>query len=212
MVVMLAHNWLELIGGALCRGVRARYGGGNRLFGSPSMEKCSTLRRAIVPVTTTTHGSLDQIPTTDFPRRHRTDGRPPWSTTRRRSGTSFRWWTLRPDTSNRTHSLPLVARSSNQHSFGRMPGRIEGGRSVLLAKVITVNRDHAGSTQGAPANPRPVMSCDSASSGAGEVRAATSRPRSGGSGLDAPLRGHHRGRAHGRWPRGAPVRLARPAG
>lgn len=39
-----------------------------------------------------------------FPRRHRTDGRPPWSTTRRRSGTSCRWWTLRPDTSNRTHS------------------------------------------------------------------------------------------------------------
>jgi len=26
----------------------------------------------------TEEGSLDQIPTTDFPRRHRTDGRPPW--------------------------------------------------------------------------------------------------------------------------------------
>jgi hypothetical protein len=77
----------------------------NRLFASPSMKRCSTLRRnRIIPALTTTHGSLDQIPTTDFPRRHRTDGRPPWSTTRRRSGTSCRWWTLRPDTSNRTHS------------------------------------------------------------------------------------------------------------
>jgi hypothetical protein len=70
----------------------------------------------------------------------------------------------------------------------------------------------AGSTQGRPANPGLVRSCGSAFSGAGEVRAGTSRPRSGGSGLDAPRRGHRRGRARGRWPRGAPVRLARPAG
>ena len=39
-----------------------------------SMEKNSTLRRnRIIPATTTTHGSLDQIPATDSPRRHRTD-------------------------------------------------------------------------------------------------------------------------------------------
>jgi hypothetical protein len=66
------------------------------------MEKYSALRRnRIIPATTTTHGSLAQIPATDSPRRHRTDGRLAWSTTRRRSGTSSRMWTLRPDTSNR---------------------------------------------------------------------------------------------------------------
>jgi hypothetical protein len=47
--------------------------------------------------------------------------------------------------------LPLVARSSDQHSFGRMPVPM-----------------------------RPVRSCDTASFGAGEVRVATSRPPSGG--------------------------------
>ena len=37
------------------------------------MEKCSTLRRnRIIPATTTTNGSLDQIPATDSPRRRRT--------------------------------------------------------------------------------------------------------------------------------------------
>jgi hypothetical protein len=57
-----------------------------------------------------------------------------------------------------------------------------------------------------------VRSCDNASSGACEVRAATSPPRSGGSGLYGPLRGHDQGRARGRWPRGVPVPLARLAG
>jgi hypothetical protein len=46
-----------------------RLGSRTRLFASPSMKRCSTLRRnRIIPATTTTHGSLDQIPTTDFPR------------------------------------------------------------------------------------------------------------------------------------------------
>jgi hypothetical protein len=61
-------------------------------------------------------------------------------------------------------------------------------------------------------SPGRVRSCDNASSGACEVRAATSRPRSGGSGLCAPPRGHDQGRARGRWPRGAPVPLARLEG
>jgi hypothetical protein len=94
LLVMLTHNCPGLIGEALCQlagaptRVRRRP---NRLFASPSTEKCSTLRRnRIIPALTTTHGSPDQIPTTDSPRRHRTDGPPPWSTTRRRSGTSCR--------------------------------------------------------------------------------------------------------------------------
>ena len=60
--------------------------------------------------------------------------------------------------------------------------------------------------------PGRVRSCDNGSSGACEVRAATSRPRSGGSGLYAPPRGHDQGRARGRLPRGAPVPLARLEG
>ena len=60
--------------------------------------------------------------------------------------------------------------------------------------------------------PGRLRSCDNASSGACEARAATSRPRSGGSGLYAPPRGHDQGRARGRWPRGAPVPLARLEG
>jgi hypothetical protein len=64
----------------------------------------------------------------------------------------------------------------------------------------------------AAAASRPVRSCDNASFAACEVRAATSPPRSGGSGLYAPPRGHDQGRARGRWLRGAPVPLARLAG
>jgi hypothetical protein len=64
----------------------------------------------------------------------------------------------------------------------------------------------------AAAASRPVRSCDNASSGACEVRAATSPPRSVGSGLYAPPRGHDQGRARERWPRGVPVPLARLAG
>jgi len=98
MLVMLTHNcpW-KSIGEASCQlaGAPTRVRRHpNRLFASPSTEKCSTLRRnRIIPALTTTHGSLDQIPATDSPRRHRTDGPPPWSTTKRRSGTSCRWWT-----------------------------------------------------------------------------------------------------------------------
>jgi hypothetical protein len=57
-----------------------------------------------------------------------------------------------------------------------------------------------------------VRSCACASSGAREVPAATSRPQSGGSGLSAPPRGHDRGRARERWPRGALVPVARLEG
>ena len=60
--------------------------------------------------------------------------------------------------------------------------------------------------------PGRVRSCDNGSSGVCEVRAGTSRPRSGGSGLYAPPRGHDQGRARGRWPRGAPVPPARLEG
>jgi len=82
----------------------------------------------------------------------------------------------------------------------------------VLAMVTTASRDYAESRcRGRRVSGR-VRSCDNASSGACEVRAATSRPRSGGSGLYAPPRGHDQGRARGRWPRGAPVRLARLEG
>jgi hypothetical protein len=60
--------------------------------------------------------------------------------------------------------------------------------------------------------PAGFRSCDNASSGACEARAATSPPRSGGSGLYVPPRGHDQGRARERWPRGAPVPLARLEG
>ena len=60
--------------------------------------------------------------------------------------------------------------------------------------------------------PGRLRSCDNASSGACAVPAATSPPRSGGSGLDALRRGHDQGRARGRWPRGVPVPLARLEG
>ena len=69
-----------------------------------------------------------------------------------------------------------------------------------------------GRDTGAAGIPGRVKSCDNASSGACEVRAATSRPRSGGSGLSAPPRGHDQGRARGRWPRDAPVPPARLEG
>jgi hypothetical protein len=94
-------------------------------------DQCSTLRRnRIIPATTTTRGSLDQIPATDSPRRHRTDSRPPWSTTRRRSGTSRRWWTLRPDTSNRTGSA-AVGRKSDHAAEGGTPQPPSGGATFL---------------------------------------------------------------------------------
>jgi hypothetical protein len=57
-----------------------------------------------------------------------------------------------------------------------------------------------------------VKSCDNASSGACEVRAAISHPRFGGSGLYALPRGHDQRRARGRRPRGAPVPPARLEG
>ena len=60
--------------------------------------------------------------------------------------------------------------------------------------------------------PGRVRSCDNASSGACQVRAAISRPQSGGSGLYAPPRGHDQGHVYGRWPRGEPVQLARLEG
>ena len=79
----------------------------------------------------------------------------------------------------------------------------------MLAMVTIANRDHAGVATGRSRIPGRVRSCDNGSSGACEARAVTSLPRSGGSGLYAPPRGHDQGRAGGRWPRGAPVPLAR---
>ena len=102
---------------------------------------------------------------------------------------------------------------ADQHTFGRIACRSRRGNSAVLTMLTTANREHAGSPcSGARRIPGRVRSCDNASSGAREVRAATSRPRSGGSGLYAPPRGHDQGRACGRWPRGEPDPLARLEG
>jgi hypothetical protein len=87
-----------------------------------------------------------------------------------------------------------------------------GGRSAVLAMVTPPNTTTPGLRCGAPLNPLRVRSCGNASCGACAVRAATSRPRSGGSGLCALPRGHDQGRACGMWPRGEPVPLARLEG
>ena len=112
----------------------------------------------------------------------------------------------------RRATMPPCARSEPISMRSVVSCRWRRGRSAVLAMVTTANRDYARvAMQGAP-NPWPVSSCDNASSGACEVRAAISRPRSGGSGLYAPPRGHDQGRVCGRWPRGAPVPLARLEG
>ena len=100
--------------------------------------------------------------------------------------------------------------------FGMRSSGIQGGKPVRHRQRRP--RAHGGPRGHFPVWKRPqehpgrVRSCDNASSGACEVRAATSRPRSGGSGLYAPPRGHDQGRARGRLPRGAPVPLARLEG
>lgn len=123
----------ELTGETQCPGARVQYHGRrNRLFASPSVGKCSTSRRnRASPATTTTHGSLDQTPATDFPRRHRTAGRQAWSTTKRRYGNSYRRWILRPDTSNRT--CASVRPSSGSREPGR--GLRSDGGSFSLAQL-----------------------------------------------------------------------------
>ena len=94
--------------------------------------------------------------------------------------------------------------------LSRAASRSVTGSAVL---VRTADRGHISRFGNVRRSiPGRVRSCDNASSGACEVRAATSRPRSGGSGLYAPPRGHDQGRARGRWPRGAPVPLARLEG
>ena len=98
---------------------------------------------------------------------------------------------------------------AGQHALRRVPRRsreISGGS----------HDDHReqglrrGRDAGRHRIPGRVRSCDNASCGAPAVRAATSRPRSGGSVLYAPRRGHDQGRARAKWPRGAPVPLTRP--
>jgi len=110
---------------------------------------------------------------------------------------------------DRAAGRTLVA---DQHAFGRIPCRSRNERSAVLAMVTTANRGYAGLRCRARRIPGRVRSCDNASSGACAVPAATSRPRSGGSGLDALRRGHDQSRARGRWPRGVPVPLARLEG
>jgi len=78
----------------------------------------------------------------------------------------------------------------------------------VFARVTTVSRTRPGRDAGRRRIPGLVRSCDNATSGACEVRAATSPPRSVGSGLYAPPRGPDQGRARERWPRAVPVPLA----
>ena len=111
---------------------------------------------------------------------------------------------------------PCSAKSKPPGQSGRTlvvsDNRKEGHyRRSELAILTTADRD-TGLRCRAPRNPRPVRLCDDASSRACEARAAISRPRSVGSVLYAPLRGHDQGRARGRWPRGESVRLARLEG
>ena len=97
--------------------------------------------------------------------------------------------------------------------FGRIRCRSRVGRSAVFAMVTTANKDYTGvAMQGPRRIPGRVRSCDNASSGACEVPAATSPPRSGGPGLFAPPRGHDQGRARERSPPGAPVPQARLEG
>ena len=104
----------------------------------------------------------------------------------------------------------LARFASAVQRLSRAASRPVTGSAVLVRTTDRWDISRFGNVPGA--SPGRVRSCDSASSGACEVRAAISRPRSGGSGLYAPLRGHDQGRAHGRWPRGVPVPLARLAG
>jgi hypothetical protein len=182
MVVITAHNRRGLDRRSLCRlagaptRVRRRR---NRLFASPSMERCSTLRHnRIIPATTTTRGSLDQIPATDFLRSHRTGGHPLWSITRRRSGTSCRRWTLRPDTSNRTHSHAAKSEGAiTRHPVGAnrvdrtcTQCRIAAFRTSLPPS-IRVTQAEPKRTSGGTAEPREAP--------AGESLARAGRRRSG---------------------------------
>jgi hypothetical protein len=89
------------------------------------------------------------------------------------------------------------------------PTAAGGGRSAALAMVTLPTPLRRGRDAGRPGR---VRSCGNGSCGACEVRAATSRPRSVGSGLCARPRGHDQGRACGRRPRGEPVPLARLEG
>jgi len=124
------------------------------------------------------------------------------------SGPSFNVRSCRP-CAGRATMPPCVRRGADQHAFGGIACRSRRGRSAVLAMVTPANQDYAVVAAGCRRIPGRVRSCDNASSGACGVRAAISHPGSGGSGLYAPPRGHDQGRVGGRWPRGAPVPLAR---
>ena len=132
------------------------------------------------------------------------------------------------------HRGPLLVSLASEDIFLDEPGQpgppgpcVEyrgprrGRRSSHPGKYVTHDQGRprvaeqvggSGDRAGHSLIPGRVRSCDSASCGPCGVRAATSRPRSGGSDLYAPPRGHDRGRARGRSRRGAPVPLARLEG
>ena len=153
-----------------------------------------------------------------YPLRHRPPGR-------HRLAALPRRWEDTPDEEERppigvdgavdspiTEALLQAFSVSELHrpAMGSVVSRADRGwRSAVFAMVTTANKDYTGvAMQGHRRIPGRVRSCDNASSGACEVPAATSPPRSGGSGLFAPPRGHDQGRARERWPPGAPVPLA----
>ena len=112
---------------------------------------------------------------------------------------------------------PGCSPTTDLAGFGSAVQRLSraASRSVTGCAVLVRTADRGGISRFGNvcrSIPGRVRSCDNASSGACEVRAAISRPRSGGSGLYAPPRGHDQGRARGRWPRGEPVPLARLEG
>ena len=112
---------------------------------------------------------------------------------------------LRPPGCSPTTDLARFGSAVQRHSSA-------ASRSVTGSAVLVRTADRGDISRfgnGRRSIPGRVRSCDNASSGACEVRAATSPPRSGGSGLYVPPRGHDQGRARERSPPGAPVPQAR---
>jgi hypothetical protein len=112
---------------------------------------------------------------------------------------------------------PGCSPTTDLAGFGSAVQRLSraASRSVTGSAVLVRTADRGGISRFGNvcrSIPGRARSCDNASFGACEVRAAISRPRSVGSVLYAPLRGHDQGRARGRWPRGEFVRLARLEG
>jgi hypothetical protein len=154
-----------------------------------------------------------------YPLRHRRPGRRRlaalprrWADTRmRRSARRLaltRRWTRR---SQRRCCRRLASQSFTRPAMGSVVSRADRGWEISGVRHGDHRQqglDRGVAMQGPRRIPGRVRSCDNASSGACEVPAATSPPRSGGSGLFAPPRGHDQGRARESWPPGAPVRLA----